>query len=886
MKPHPVIGQQKGQLSVFLGISLLLVTTLLAFIVNVGLFVRAKINLQNAVDAAAFAGAAVQARQLSNIGYLNWELRNTYKEWMFKYYVLGQLGLRDLRSEPGSGLAHFRMRPFYSEPGEEGIEPNQFDPYNFPSICIHFGSESNVCEIFQIPGLPRFDTVDTGIIGIAEHHRTFLDSIVATKANDCSVRSDLNYGTAVNWAYGTKRAISQNVPIVASDRPGAWIESIELAIRMRNLESLVNRPPIPQPICRGGSGCLEVSSLDAESANIPMNERPIKAFWSAYRNLGGGPNKESLSIAKNFKLTEIPPTPKIVNANSLSGFLIPPSATLAQSGVNALTKHYLDLRAYPVNFVTFFTTFVSVTGEASVAPVVAEAACGGTKTALPVPGYILGFVKNPEVLTYYAVKGETDFVGLFFPFTETNGIKLTAYAAAKPFGGRVGPRLFNDGEGFDLTPRTETAQSRSAPYLSGINVSGIGTFRPGIPIPYIESFWATTQSDVIGGIPTSTTPRYTIPNLMYDFQDQSQLQDQIGTSVGVMEVVERASNKVQSMNNATAENLGLYDYDQYRPFLNILMLDPNIASAINNTIGALNSEIIRSAIYRSRRPTRYEALNYLIPHLNLGDADLELPPSVTNASLLEETVTGHPIYQYHLFAPLFGPGTIYGDSNAFIIQTVENYLLGLNDSINTYLDTLRDISTEMAAEYPTAADTLYRQGDIDNMGSACAGGKQPSMGGKFHIFFRSTGDGVCEIPSLVGSVGSYFTNEASSDPLYKTYYRTTYAPNPDLSTDLMLTGFQPGPRSGSGPDASLQNPIFPADAPRAKRNIYSTKFIPMEKLFSTDCSGGVGAYCSNYSENSDSGAFPSDVTPAVPSNKPDNAVRAELLGSNPGPLRF
>ena len=63
---------QSGQISIFLGISLLLVITLLAFIVNIGLFVRAKINLQNAVDAAAFAGASVQARQLTNIAYLNW----------------------------------------------------------------------------------------------------------------------------------------------------------------------------------------------------------------------------------------------------------------------------------------------------------------------------------------------------------------------------------------------------------------------------------------------------------------------------------------------------------------------------------------------------------------------------------------------------------------------------------------------------------------------------------------------------------------------------------------------------------------------------------------------------------------------------------------------
>jgi hypothetical protein len=69
--------REAGQLSIFLGMVLLVVTTFIAFVVNVGLFVKAKINLQNSVDAAAFAGASVQARQLTNIGYLNWEMRKS-----------------------------------------------------------------------------------------------------------------------------------------------------------------------------------------------------------------------------------------------------------------------------------------------------------------------------------------------------------------------------------------------------------------------------------------------------------------------------------------------------------------------------------------------------------------------------------------------------------------------------------------------------------------------------------------------------------------------------------------------------------------------------------------------------------------------------------------
>ena len=51
MEEDKVIKNSKGQLSIFLGISLLVVITMLAFVINVGLFVKAKINLQNAIFA-------------------------------------------------------------------------------------------------------------------------------------------------------------------------------------------------------------------------------------------------------------------------------------------------------------------------------------------------------------------------------------------------------------------------------------------------------------------------------------------------------------------------------------------------------------------------------------------------------------------------------------------------------------------------------------------------------------------------------------------------------------------------------------------------------------------------------------------------------------------
>ncbi len=84
---------ERGQISIFFASSLIVLISIIAFVINIGLFVKAKINLQNATDASAYAGAAVQARMLNRIGFMNWEMRNNYKEWMFKYYVLGNLNI-------------------------------------------------------------------------------------------------------------------------------------------------------------------------------------------------------------------------------------------------------------------------------------------------------------------------------------------------------------------------------------------------------------------------------------------------------------------------------------------------------------------------------------------------------------------------------------------------------------------------------------------------------------------------------------------------------------------------------------------------------------------------------------------------------------------------
>jgi len=832
---------EKGQLSIFLGMTLLIVVTLLAFIINVGLFVKAKINLQNATDAAAWSGASVQARQLSNIGYLNWEMRNTYKEWMFKYYVLGQMGLQKLRPAniPASGNMSFKLEKF---PGAT-LE----DPYNIPSICIHFGSANNICQLYSVPGLPRFET--TNLISVAEQHESFLNSIVASKAQDCSMRSKINFGSAVNWAFGTNSVPFSDIPLVASDRIGAWTQNFELALRMRNLEMIVNTPPVEKPICfeASGTSCEMVNNLNSSSGPLQRNERPIKAFMAAFRNLGGLGVKDGDEsgriddqFLKTFTLQEMAPKPLVTNVAGLNGFLIP-------TGDPAHNKYYLDLIAYPLNLATFYTSFVT-NNDSGTLPgmgVSTEANCGATKTALPVPGFIFGFTKNPEVLTYYAVKSSAKFVGIFYPFADKTGVELKAYSVAKPYGGRVGPMLFGvDGlaNPATVTPRTDNRQKRSSPYILGLDATATSA-TSGLPIPIIpinENFWVKSSGgDNIGGNPLtgSTQVAFAIPNLLYDYTSISDLDNQVAATTGNIMTLD--SNPA----SAASETMGLYDAAQFRLFRNHLEFG----------LGATNvtSAQIEGAIESVRRPTRYEALNYLIPRHEEDPKTnpelLDAMPTVYEAGTNPET--GNKMY--NLYAPLFGPGMLYTSPNEVKTQASE-YITSMHTAINEFIGSLELVAERIktaaasttggAATYEESAATIWTSGFATMDTSNC---DKASIASKYHQFFKGSGN-PCGIIPLDQLIEAYVSdsNSASPDPAhpFAMYYRAAYvkptAPigtgaGPTLTNAELSTGYVPGPRQGATDAGKLTHAFSPKATDKfGKRNFYSTKFVGVRSVLS------------------------------------------------------
>jgi hypothetical protein len=868
-RPLTPIKGQTGQITIFFSASLVVLITIVAFVVNVGLFVKAKINLQNATDAAAYAGAATQARQLTKIAHLNWEMRNIYKEWMFKYYVIGNLNIEDVKNAnggTGSGTMSYQMLPDVDSVFGTG---QTVDPYNLPAVCIHLeGSKTNICRRYAIPGLPEFGS--SNLPGAEEASRAFMDNLIGAKINDCVDRTKLNMLVAATWAFnvmtdGTGDTLASRGPAIMTDRQGAWPQAVELAMRIRNLEFAMNRKPQTDPICLQPGAVSTVNcskSIDEIKAeNRIGNERIIKAYFSGLRNIGGN-DEEQDEMKNTFTLTEIAPKPVVYPKGTDSSMLLIPSRE-----VGTLEKYYVDLKLMLVNLATFYAAMIP-RADSNV-----SGACDVSKAAIPIPGYPLGFYKNQNILTYYAVRGEAAFVGMFNPF-QTDAVKMTAYAAAKPMGGRIGPMLFFQRDGEDaFKGRNDTTKRRTVPYIATLDVVGTlqrfsnvaapralayGEFAPGVPLPINmpgANFWFEDGDKAIGGlIQDQVGVQFGIPNLVYDYETPW---SDAGYSLPSEKIF-----KIQS-SQSTLQPVGLFSKYQLARLKGV---------SLGTSVGP---DVMNREIARVRAPTMYEAGNYLIPTPN---SMVNNPPFSTADEPLDTigTISGQPntslgagVLQWTtaIYAPLYKTGTqtdILFQNQGDVLSTIYDFMRAQESGINKYRDAMnaaaRAIWETRLQASGSAAGSQDKYGEaargvsdinLNDQSNAQTVGSCRSIAGQFLYFYYGTevfgsdnpyvtDESGCpkSLPALLGeyfSPGGGGTATRFSPTHYVmnyNWYEPNFAASPTAPKGLAVhSAYVPGPFTGVGFNGLFDNPIPGSNIREMmRRNSYSTKFIALESL--------------------------------------------------------
>ena len=129
---------QRGQIAIFIALIFQVLFVFFAMAINVGMVVHDKINLQNSVDLAAYYGAQRQAEILNQIAHINYQIRQSFKLFTWRYRVLGSLGLQQHPMNPNNGGAvgsetAYSQVPSFCITHDLWQEYNQLDPNS--TIC-------------------------------------------------------------------------------------------------------------------------------------------------------------------------------------------------------------------------------------------------------------------------------------------------------------------------------------------------------------------------------------------------------------------------------------------------------------------------------------------------------------------------------------------------------------------------------------------------------------------------------------------------------------------------------------------------------------------------------------------------------------------------------
>lgn len=448
MQSRNFLHNQSGQATIFMAIFITTMILLFAFTTNIGMLVHAKINLQNAADSAAYAGAAVQARQMTAISFLNYEMRRANKQFLHNWMVRGNRAQSCFpRSSSGlAGPALCNAAGFQTDPNDKYLfsyrdprpaeaaynEPIAGDGIGFvPTTCIVFDRKNNFCQKSTVAGIPELGGL-SGVLNfvnpIINQVRRSTALIIDKKIQDCLSKSGINRFMLFYWVFNIDPipppVVAQGrqefpFPVIGTlDGIGALPRLAILRARIDNFEEALNLDLQDESF---PSATIKDETIGAILGDPRRDyfERPIQAYLSARNNL---PQVADQGIFSEVRLTELVPQVTNVPQNPRLGNL--PVLFKLNDIKDNVNVAFSDFRDRGVDGA------VRDRGE-----------CQQFRVTAPVPSWPIGVTKEPTILTFYAINLKARARLLFSPFGLDGSVDLNAYAAAKPFGSRIGKNL-------------------------------------------------------------------------------------------------------------------------------------------------------------------------------------------------------------------------------------------------------------------------------------------------------------------------------------------------------------------------------------------------------------------------------------------------------------
>ncbi|MGZ3743806.1 MAG: TadE/TadG family type IV pilus assembly protein [Pseudobdellovibrionaceae bacterium] len=401
------ILNRKGQVAIFIALIFQVLFLFFAMIINVGLLVHHKINLQNSVDLAAYYGAMKQAEMLNAVGHVNYQIRQSWKLLSWRYRQLGTAGdygvhpydkvLRQIRPDDIEGLpqpsAMSTEKDYYDAPAF-CITYSPFSPMPKGESTCKLQSKQRTINLFSPP-----PTI-AGFFSINEAIRKASDRALSEALDRCRYVGQFNFVilaefmAAYNIDQGERKELINLLSRGLSEKEDDFREiNGELASKgidatLKNNLTSANRDSVKYKIFNGlgATECNAVGQVDKDPPKW-LSEIKIKpAFiYMDYDCLG------------NTSPPQVEPHPKELTSQNLPRY----TKELAQD------VDYLKQLADPLQ-----------------APYNSS----------------LGYEKNPWCMAYVGISAEST---PNIPFAPLGGVTLKARSFAKPFGGKIGPWYYS-----------------------------------------------------------------------------------------------------------------------------------------------------------------------------------------------------------------------------------------------------------------------------------------------------------------------------------------------------------------------------------------------------------------------------------------------------------
>lgn len=434
-------NSNSGQISIFAALIFQVLFVFFAMMVNVGLLVHHKINLQNSVDLAAYYAAGKQAEMLNAVSHMNYQLHQSFKLLMFRYHQLGMSGM----SKASDNTNHPYTAPgnvFLPSSNNDTVIGSDTGVLNGidTAFCLayppmsHVNSDENYCkrkaDQFKIT-LPGKPDVPTGLGDI------FLGFAKALNASSQKLREIATHGckqvTAINWMVLARFMYTYKMDIANRKK---LLIALARAASGENVE-----------------GVKDFYDIEGESVRKG-------AFKTLYKNLSF-PSQES--IGTKYKESDLNNSgDNFVKFDLYNGLGeehcgLGPDPDGPPKWLSEIFTYY-PMLFYDGNcdtfngqeFVSFFpgllNQFSAVNSSPNVVQIFGQQAVNemgpfiveGVANTYDKLQYkaSLGFEKNPWCMAYVGVSAK---VTPKIPFSPLGDVTMTARSFAKPFGGRIGP---------------------------------------------------------------------------------------------------------------------------------------------------------------------------------------------------------------------------------------------------------------------------------------------------------------------------------------------------------------------------------------------------------------------------------------------------------------